>query len=286
MKKLIVAAIVASGSAVIHAHAETSESEQRDGTFRAEVPALVEGEGMNVGDLANLMQQRSATRFEAIDADGDGIVTRDEFLAAAGEQAQRRFERMNPDEQGIVQRSGREGWGRHRGDGPRAERGGEGARMSSERRAERQAERAAQRFARMDSDGDRMISLQEFEAGMQARGERFAERRQQRAEHRERRAVRRAEMPDEMREMHARFRILMREGMNLEAFSGVLQERAAVRFDTLDADGNGELTAEEFTANVAERAQAFFTRMDRNDDGVVTSDDRPRWAGKQRAKRD
>jgi Ca2+-binding EF-hand superfamily protein len=286
MKKLIIAAVLASGSAIIHAHAETSESQERGGDLRAEMRALVEGEGMNVGDLANLMQERSSAQFQAMDANGDGIVTRDEFLAAAYEQAQGRFERMNPDEQGIVQRSGRDGWGRHRGDGPRAERRGEGERMNSDQRAERRSERTAERFARMDSDGDGMISPQEFEAAMQARGERFAQRGQQRAEHRERRAERRAEMPEEMRQMHAEFRALMREGMNLEAFSGLMQERAAIRFDTLDADGNGELTADEFTANVAERAQAFFTRMDRNNDGVVTSDDRPRWAGKRNGKRD
>lgn len=279
MRKLIIAVLAASGAAIVYAQAETSGDRERGGAFRAEMRALIAGDGMKVEDLAALMQERAATRFAALDADSDGVVTRDEYLAAASERTQGRFERMGPNEDGVVQRSGREGWGRHHRDGPRAERSGKRQQLSDEQRAERLGRRSAESFARLDSDGDGMISPQEFEEGMQARAERFAEHRQERGERAERRAQMRAEMPQEMREMHAQLRTLLRDGMTLDSFSALTQEHAAVRFDALDADGNGELSAEEFAANLAGHTERMFARMDRNQDGVVTSDDRARWGG-------
>lgn len=276
MKKLIIAVLAASGAAIVYAQAETADERGRAGEFRAEMRALIAGDGMAVDDLANLLQQRSQARFTALDTNGDGIVTRDEFLAAADERAQARFERMGPDGDGVVTRSGREGWGRHHRGGPRAEGRHERPRFSAEERAERLGQRATEGFARIDTDGDGMISPQEFEAGLQARAERFAERRQDR---REQRAGRQERMPEGMREMHAQLRAMMRDGMKLEDFSGLMRDGAGARFDALDADGNGELTAAEFTANIAEHAQRLFARMDRNSDRVVTGDDRPRWGG-------
>lgn len=264
MKRIIIAVLAASTAAVVYAQAETPEKKGRAGDFRAEMRTLIEGDGMKVDDLANLMQTRAQARFAALDADSDGIVTKDEYLAATTERAESRFERMNPDENGIVKRSGREGWGRHHR-GPRHEMRGE---RNPEQRAERQSERIAEQFARFDKDGDGSISKEEFETAMTERGDQRAAR-----------AERRGGMPQEMRGMHRQMRALMREGMNLEAFTKAMQERATARFETLDGDGNGELTAAEFTANVAERAQHAFARMDRDDDGVVTRDDRPRRGG-------
>jgi Ca2+-binding EF-hand superfamily protein len=45
--------------------------------------------------------------------------------------------------------------------------------MDADQRAERMSERAAEEFARLDADGDGMISLEEFEAGTR-RGSRAA----------------------------------------------------------------------------------------------------------------
>ena len=271
MKKLIIIALAASGAVVAQAHAETADQRGGRGEFRTEMRALIAGDGMDVAALANLMQERATARFEALDADGDGIVTKDDVLAAAAERAQTRFERMGPNEDGIVKREGRNGWRKH---GERAERGERRQPLSEEQRAERMQERTSERFARLDTDGDGMISPEEFQAGATSRMARVAE-------HRERRAERRAEMPEEMRQMHAQFRTMMREGMDLDAFSGFARDRASARFDAMDADGNGELTADEFTAGVSERAERVFARMDRNEDGKVTSDDRPNRAGKR-----
>ncbi len=268
MKKLIIIALAASGAAVAQAHAETADQRGGRGELRAEMRALIAGDGMDVAALANLMQERATARFEALDADGDGIVTKDDVLAAAAERAQSRFERMGPNEDGIVKHEGRKGWRKH------GERGERRQPLSEEQRAARMQERTSERFARLDTDGDGMISPEEFQAGATSRMERVAE-------HRERRAERRAEMPEEMRQMHAQFRTMMREGMDLDAFSGFARDRASARFDAMDADGNGELTADEFTAGVSERAERVFARMDRNEDGKVTSDDRPSRAGKR-----
>ncbi|MEO3998855.1 hypothetical protein [Mesorhizobium sp. CAU 1732] len=286
MKTLIIALLAASGATA--AYAETADKDARGG-FRAEMRALIDADGMDVANLANLMQEREQARFEALDADGDGVVTREQFLAAAGERAAARFERMKPNEDGIVTRTGREAGRLHR-DGPRTERRDGRAEMTQEERAERRSARVTEQFERLDTNSDGMISPEEFAAGQEARGERFAQRREERAERREARAERRAEMPEAMRDVHAKMRDMMRDGMNLEGFSGLMQERASAMFDTLDADGNGELSAKEFVAKVPERAERVFARMDRNEDGLVTSEDRPRggkhWGQHERGGKD
>lgn len=271
MNKLIIAVLATSGAMIVHVQAETAKGPGRAGEFRTEMRALIRGDGMDVAALANLMLERSQARFAELDADGDGTVTREEALAGAEERATARFARMDRNEDGIVKRSDREGFGRRGG------RDGKSG-LSEEERAERRSERAERQFSRLDSDEDGMLSPQEFEAGMEKR----AERREQRTERRE---ERRERMPQEMRDMHAQLRGLMREGMNLEAFSGVMQELASARFDGRDADGNGELSEAEFTANVSERAERRFARMDRNEDGLVTREDRPH-RGKHRGVHD
>lgn len=273
MKKLIIAILAASGATIVYAQAETADRQSHGSEFRAEMRALIAGDGMRADQLTKLMQERSQIRFAGLDADGDGVVSLEEFLAATDERSQARFERMGPDENGIVTRAGRKGWSSHHRHGAKAGKGRERAQATPEQRQERLRARVAEEFARLDADGDGAISKEEFEAGMQMRGERFAERR---AEHRHERAERRqhrSESSTEGREMRARFHALLREGMNLETYSDFMRERATARYQALDADGNGELTAEEFAAGLADRAQRMFARMDKNQDGLVTPED-------------
>lgn len=284
MHKIMMATLVASVAFVGQSYAETAGSgpaERSDrGAMRAQMVERMQELG--VEGFTDHMRERAGERFAILDADGDGVVSREEFLAATGERAETMFERMEPNEDGVVTRSGRERgqMGRHHR-GPRGEGRGGMRGMDADERAEHMSERAAEQFARLDTDGDGMISLEEFEAGLQARTERFSERRQDRADrmgqraegegrHRGMRGGPRAEM----RGMHGQIREMMREGMNLDDFSGLMQERASTRFDQLDADGDGEITRDEFLASVDERAERAFARMERMESG-----ERPRRGG-------
>jgi Ca2+-binding EF-hand superfamily protein len=260
MKKLIIAALAASTAAVVYAHAEPGDRHGRNNEFRTEMRALIDGDGMKVEDLANLMQTRNAARFASLDGDDNGIVTRDEFVAASAEQAKIRFEKMNPDENGVVKRTGRDGANGHH-------RGGDRHTMTDEQRDERMAER----FSRLDTNNDGSLSSEEFKAGMQTRGEGGRDHGWRGGRHGERHA----DMRDEMRGMHREIRALIRDGMTLESFQELTQKNAGARFDKLDTAGKGELTLETFTSSIGQRAEKLFARMDRNDDGVVTKDDRP-----------
>lgn len=264
MKRLIIAVLAASTASVVYAHAETDGGKGRNGGMRAEIRALLEGDGMKVEDLQKLLQDKAEARFMELDADANGILTKDEYTAATAERAKARFEQMSPDENGIVKRAGRNG----------------------KDRAERQEERRADLFARLDADKDGSISREEFDAGMKARDERVAERGDMRGKHRHHdRAEHRGEGRDEMRGMHREMRSLMREGMTLDSFTELMQKRATARFEALDKDGKGEVSVADFTSRAADRAERMFARMDRNDDGVVTQDDHSSRDDKHRGPR-
>ena len=115
-----------------------------------------------------------------------------------------------------------------------AEDGGHGMR---ERDRGAASFRAGERFARADVNGDRMISLEEFQART---NERFAD---QDADGDG--VVTPAEMVAE-RQQRA-------------------EERAAERIAEIDTDGDGAVSLEEMTAAGEER----FARMDRNDNGSL-----------------
>ena len=268
MRKIIVATLLATVAVAGQAHAEAASTSDGERANRGEMRSQM----LQLGPegFAELMRERAGERFDALDADGDGTISREEFLAATGERAETMFQRMGPNEDGVVTRSARErgGFGRHNR-GPRGDHGRSMRGMDSEQRAERLSERAAEEFARLDADGDGMISLEEFEAGMQARVERFSERR---GEPRQRGM--RGEGRAEMRAMHGQLRGMMRDGMSLENLSGLMEERASAHFDRLDADGDGEITRDEFLASVEQRAERAFARMERMDSG-----ERPRRGG-------
>lgn len=272
MNKLVIATLLASVAfAGQAAHAETPAAGERTDrpTTRAEMVERMQELGRE--GFAEKMREQAAERFDSLDADGSGTISREEFLAATGDRAEEIFQRMGPDEDGVVTRSARErgGFGRHHRSGPRAERPGGMRGMDADQRAERLSARAAEEFARLDADGDGMISLKEFEAGMQTRFERFSERRGD-ARQRGMRGGDRAEM----RAMHGQLRGMMRDGMSLEDFSGLMEERATARFDALDADDDGEITRDEFLASVKQRAERAFARMERMESG-----ERPRRGG-------
>lgn len=264
MNKIVIATLLASVAiAGQAAHAQAPADGERTDRQAGRAQMVEQMQEMGLEGFTEHMREQATARFDALDAAGDGVLSLDEFVAAASERAEAMFERMGPNEDGIVTRSAGE-----RG-GPRTARGGGTRGMDADQRAERLGERTAEAFARLDTDGDGMISLEEFETGRQARVERFSERRQAGAERTEGRGMR-GQGPEHMREMRA----MMGDGMNLEQFSTLLETQAAARFDRLDADGNGEISRDEFLASVDERAERAFARMERMESG-----ERPRRGG-------
>jgi Ca2+-binding EF-hand superfamily protein len=195
MKKMIVlggvAALALSGAAM----AQTSGDGQRGG--RMDPDARV--------SQAEFVAQRVA-RLAAMDANGDGIVSREEMQAhrqaRMGEMRGRMFERMDADNDGTVTRAEyeashaqraermserraergeagqRRGWRGHRGGqrtGMRLDRDGQGVNIEQAR------QRAVEQFAAMDANGDGYVTGAEMRAHREAR----------RADHQARRADRR-----------------------------------------------------------------------------------------------
>ena len=97
--------------------------------------------------------------------------------------------------------------------------------------------RAGERFARADADGDRMISLEEFQAGV---NEHFTS-------------------------LDADGDGLVTPAEMVAERQRAAEERAAERIARIDSDEDGTLSLEEMTA----ASEARFARMDRNDDGSL-----------------
>lgn len=114
MKKMMIAVLVATAAGAGYAHAENAAKEPRGAemrgpghAMRGEMRALIRGDGMDVAALANLMQTQAEAHFDRLDTDGDGVISREEFLAGVGERADRVFARMDRNEDGVVTRADR-----------------------------------------------------------------------------------------------------------------------------------------------------------------------------------
>jgi len=117
------------------------------------------------------------------------------------------------------------------------------------------------RFADTDTDGGG-ISLDEYKAKVQAdREARDAERAERDAERDAKRAEKKAEKEANREE---------REAKRAQRDA----ERTQKRFESLDADGDGTVSADEYKA----AGDKMFERMDRNDDGIL-NDRRDRRRG-------
>ena len=112
-----------------------------------------------------------------------------------------------------------------------------------------------QRYSATDTNGDG-ITLEEYEAKI------AADREAWRAKREEMRAQREAEREAKREEMETK-----------------RAERTKKRFESMDADGNGTISAEEYKM----AGDKMFDRMDRNDDGILN--DRRGRGGKHRHRR-
>ena len=141
---------------------------------------------------------RRIERLTAADADRDGSVSRDEMWAAAqvrrAERADSRFDRLDADDDGVISKAEfdarRERAGDRAGRGPRRGHGGHARHAARERRMENRGPvviaearaRAEASFTRLDVDSDGYVTA----------GERQAARAGMREQRRERMAGRRA----------------------------------------------------------------------------------------------
>ena len=116
------------------------------------------------------MAERRSQMFERMDADSDGSITRAEYDAAHAQRMEQRAERGEAGER----RGGRGHRGAHRM-GMRLDRDGQGVNIEQAR------QRATEQFARMDADGDGFVTGAEMRAQHEARR---AERQARRAERR------------------------------------------------------------------------------------------------------
>lgn len=190
-------------------------------------------------DLAALRAE-AAERFNAADADGDGMVSEDEFAAV------------------DLRRLMGEGWLRDRD----AVGGASLRRAAADRLGRRQEARAERRegeFAIADTDGDGQLSKDEFR-GLPAavRDERERQRAEAQRERRQKEFVR-ADADGDGRLSKDEFRGLP---------AAVRAERQRRLFFHLDADGDGMLTPSEFPSMATRLA-----RLDANGDGQVTADE-------------
>ena len=138
-------------------------------TMDANGDGVVAREEMQAQRQARMAERRSQM-FERMDVDSDGSITRAEYDAAHAQRMEQRAERGEAGER----RGGRGHRGAHRM-GMRLDRDGQGVNIEQAR------QRATEQFARMDADGDGFVTGAEMRAQHEARR---AERQARRAERR------------------------------------------------------------------------------------------------------
>lgn len=195
MRKMIVlggvAALAVSGAAMAQTHGDGQRGWRMDPNARvsqtefvdrrvarltamdANSDGVVSREEMQAGRQARMAERRDSM-FERMDADSDGAITRGEYDASHAQRAERMAERRAEHGEAGQRRGGRG----HRGGqrmGMRLDRDGQGVNIEQAR------QRATEQFARTDADGDGFVTGAEMRAQHEARR---AERQARRAERR------------------------------------------------------------------------------------------------------
>ena len=164
-----------------------------------------------------------AKKFTTADANADGLLTQDEMLAAREqlhqERAAKRFAKLDTDENGSLSveefQAGKPPAGKHCGGSKRKFSRHE----TSATREQHHQERAAKRFAKLDTDENGSLSVEEFQAGKPPAGK-----------------------------------------------HGSRSER---KFSRLDMDGDGMLSSIEINAPLVKK----FERLDTDQDGVISAEE-------------
>ncbi len=110
--------------------------------------------------------ERRAERFARLDTDGDGMISLEDMKNASGSRAERRFARLDTDGDGLVSLDDMQAMQKQRGMRGKHEKGHahrEGGRKGP-MTLEKMESRMLKRFARIDTDGDGQITLEDVKA--------------------------------------------------------------------------------------------------------------------------
>lgn len=169
--------------------------------------------------------------LESLDQDGDGKVSRDEFLGRSREK----FDALDADGDGFIDEQEREA----------------GSRMDFDQWKEFEEQRWESLLERFDANQDAMLELDEVMAKVEQRVAEAMERLEERGI----RWGHDFEMPDPPR-------VVLPHGPGVFMFESL----AGRLFEAADADADGKVTAGEFAA----ARDRLFEKLDQDGDGVLT----------------
>jgi Ca2+-binding EF-hand superfamily protein len=214
------------------------------------------------GDLFGGPPARIGERLKEVDANKDGVVTLEEFLAPRDPT----FARFDKNNDGAIERAEFEAFAKESADYwvkrfiKRFDADNDG-RISKEEFAKARRER----FAMRDLDGDGRIGLEDMASGSRERVRRWREDRGKDAQE----SKDGKEAGTEPKE---------RRGFSLDRLLG----RVDRQFGRLDKNGDGFIDAKDLEPLAAERvafaSKRFFRRFDADNDGKVTKDEFNRFA--------
>lgn len=119
MKRTVALILIGSFAASTAAFAQagnSSENPAREGP-RHQLRQEIRAGNLDQARFAEIMTERAEARFDRLDADGDGMISREEFLAAMESRVERQFARMDRNEDGKITREDRpRGWHGKRGE--------------------------------------------------------------------------------------------------------------------------------------------------------------------------
>jgi uncharacterized membrane protein YccC len=116
MKTTIATLLITSFAASTAAFAQDAGgSDQSPRQMMRELRQDIRADGVDQERFAAFVTERAETRFDRLDADGDGQISREEFLANIDNRVERQFARMDRNDDGMLTREDRPFRGAMRG---------------------------------------------------------------------------------------------------------------------------------------------------------------------------